>query len=132
MLLAVALITLLIFDGVASRTAICVTGEFRSFLHILSNLRDMKNYAASVTKSGVDIFIYMSLKDTGKGGKLMHGADELKQVKDVLAPVRINLYIYSRHHQSSNNTLYRLGKCDSYLHNLLKFLRYNTLPRPQK
>jgi len=84
--LATGLRTSLQYDE--GRAAVCFAGQFRSFKTVVRSAND---HMISVF-SHPDVFLFLNLKDSGKGGNKNHRGADIEAILETLKPVSYQYY----------------------------------------
>eukprot|EP00931_Biecheleriopsis_adriatica_P027711 TRINITY_DN16618_c0_g1_i2.p1 TRINITY_DN16618_c0_g1~~TRINITY_DN16618_c0_g1_i2.p1 ORF type:complete len:204 (-),score=19.50 TRINITY_DN16618_c0_g1_i2:352-963(-) len=77
------------------RTAVCFSGQFRSFGQVARAAYE--NVIKPWPKA--DVFMFLNLQDSRRGGTKLHSEAELDAVKKVLNPVSVKLYDFVHDYQ---------------------------------
>lgn len=78
------------------RAAICLSGEFRSFRQGLSGFN---RTVISAFVHSPDVFLFLNLQDSGRGGNAKHEGEDIDLVVETLKPVAARYY---KHDESLN------------------------------
>jgi hypothetical protein len=70
------------------RAAVCFAGQFRSFKRVVRSAKDHMISAFSHP----DVFVFLNLKDSGKGGNNIHVGADIESILETLKPVSHHYY----------------------------------------